>query len=298
MSAPAAKALSLPVMTIAPIASAASNGASASPSSFIRESLSAFSTLARFSVTRPTRPRVSTRMFSGAMRIPGRRMDDGTIGPSFYQGRPARPALLEGDFPLADHPAPALDLRAYPAVELSRRAARGLQALVGEALPYFRLCENSGHFRVDTRHDFGRRPRRSEQRDPGLRDKPSIRLAHRGHAGRDRAAMLGGDRKRAQPPGPVVGTRARHGRKHRVHLGADQIAEREPRPFVRHHGDVDSRLDLEQLHQQARGQMSARPPVAFGTMIRTGLAGYACPKACGRPAAARIARASAASTWR
>src|SRR5882672_6128563 len=160
MSAPAAKALSLPVMTIAPIASSASNAASASPSSFI--------TLGRFSVTRPTRPRVSTRMFSGVMRIPGRRMDDGTIGPSFYQGRPARPALLEGDFPLADHPAPALDLRAYPAVELSGRAPRGLQALVGKALPYFRLCENSGHFRVDARHDFGRRPRRGEQRHPGL----------------------------------------------------------------------------------------------------------------------------------
>src|SRR3977135_1200710 len=171
MSAPAAKALSLPVMTIAPIASSASNAASASPSSFIKESLSAFSTLGRFSVTRPTRPRVSTRMFSGAMRIPGRRMDDGTIGPLFYQGRPARPALLEGDFPLADHPAPALDLRAYPAVELAGCAARGLQALVGKALLYFRLCESSGHFRVDARHDLGRSPRRGEQRHPGLRDE-------------------------------------------------------------------------------------------------------------------------------
>src|SRR5260370_42433191 len=220
MSAPAAKALSLPVMTIAPIASSASNAASASPSSFIRESLSAFSALGRFSVTRPTRPRVSTRMFSGVMRIPGRRMDEWGERALILSGATPRPALLEGDFPLADHPAPALGLRAYPPVELRGRAAGGLQALVGKALPYFRLQENSRHFRIEPRHDLGRPPRRGEQRHPGLRDKPSIRLAHRGHAGRDRAAMLGGHRKRAQPPRPVVGPRARHGREHRGHLAA------------------------------------------------------------------------------
>src|SRR5471032_3007186 len=70
MSAPAAKALSLPVITMQPILSSASNCASASPSSSISASLSALSALGRFSVIRPTRPRVSTRMFSYDICVP------------------------------------------------------------------------------------------------------------------------------------------------------------------------------------------------------------------------------------
>ncbi len=64
MSAPAANAFSLPVITMQPMPSSASNAASACPSSFISASLRALSCFGRFSVTRPTRPRVSTRMLS------------------------------------------------------------------------------------------------------------------------------------------------------------------------------------------------------------------------------------------
>src|SRR5689334_9421496 len=72
MSAPAAKARSLPVSTIAPTPSSASAFASASPSSFMSASLSALSTLGRLSVISVTRPRVSTRMLSYGMGLLGR----------------------------------------------------------------------------------------------------------------------------------------------------------------------------------------------------------------------------------
>src|SRR5579883_3491685 len=62
MSAPAAKALALPVMTTAPIASSFSKASSAWPSSRTSASQSAFSACGRFSVIRPTDPRVSTRI--------------------------------------------------------------------------------------------------------------------------------------------------------------------------------------------------------------------------------------------
>ena len=64
MSAPAAKAFSLPVTTIAPMFSSLSNLISASVSSRISSGDSAFKALGRLSVTRPTLPRVSTRMVS------------------------------------------------------------------------------------------------------------------------------------------------------------------------------------------------------------------------------------------
>ena len=64
MSAPAANALSLPVMTIAPTASSASKAYSAAPSSCMSFGLSAFICLGRFSVTSPTRPRASVVMNS------------------------------------------------------------------------------------------------------------------------------------------------------------------------------------------------------------------------------------------
>ena len=53
MSAPAAKAFSLPVTTTQAIESSASKASSASPSSSIRPSLSALSALGRFSVIQP-----------------------------------------------------------------------------------------------------------------------------------------------------------------------------------------------------------------------------------------------------
>lgn len=64
MSAPAANAFSLPVTTIAPISSSASNAFSAAPNSSINASFSALSAFGRLSVINPTRPRVSTKMFS------------------------------------------------------------------------------------------------------------------------------------------------------------------------------------------------------------------------------------------
>ena len=65
MSAPAAKARSLPVTMMQPMAASASKALSASPSSVISASLSAFSALGRFSVTMPTLPAsVRTSMFS------------------------------------------------------------------------------------------------------------------------------------------------------------------------------------------------------------------------------------------
>src|SRR5438309_9913004 len=65
MSAPAANALSLPVITIAPTPASASKSSSALPSSCMSCGLSAFSCLGRSSVMRPTRPFCSTLMSSG-----------------------------------------------------------------------------------------------------------------------------------------------------------------------------------------------------------------------------------------
>jgi hypothetical protein len=65
MSAPAAKARSLPVTMMQPMAGSASKALSASPSSVISASLSAFRALGRFSVTMPTLPAsVRISMFS------------------------------------------------------------------------------------------------------------------------------------------------------------------------------------------------------------------------------------------
>jgi hypothetical protein len=64
MSAPAAKALSEPVMTMQPMFASASKPSRAAPTSSIRRSLSAFIALGRLSVMSPTLPRVSVMMFS------------------------------------------------------------------------------------------------------------------------------------------------------------------------------------------------------------------------------------------
>ncbi len=68
MSAPAANARSLPVSTMAPIASSLSNASSAAPNSSISWSLSAFICLGRFRRITPVfsgpAPSVSVRMHS------------------------------------------------------------------------------------------------------------------------------------------------------------------------------------------------------------------------------------------
>ena len=64
MSAPAANARSLPVTTIAPIASSASNASAAATTSRMTCEFRAFRASGRFSVIQPTRPRVSTRIVS------------------------------------------------------------------------------------------------------------------------------------------------------------------------------------------------------------------------------------------
>src|SRR2546425_11358477 len=67
MSAPAANAFSLPVMTMAPMPSFASNVCSAAPSSCMSWGLSAFSCFGRLSVMTPTRPFCSTEMSSAML---------------------------------------------------------------------------------------------------------------------------------------------------------------------------------------------------------------------------------------
>jgi hypothetical protein len=64
MSAPAANAFSLPVMTITEMPGSASNPASAASISSASASFSALSRCGRLSVMIATRSRVSTRMFS------------------------------------------------------------------------------------------------------------------------------------------------------------------------------------------------------------------------------------------
>src|SRR3989442_8354954 len=77
MSAPAAKALSLPVMTMAPMPSSASKALSARPSSSMSCGLSAFSCFGRLRVMTPTRPFFSV-LISSAMAFFELRKRDGT----------------------------------------------------------------------------------------------------------------------------------------------------------------------------------------------------------------------------
>src|SRR6266581_9615352 len=64
MSAPAAKAFSLPVRMMAAIAGSLSNSSSAAPRSAISAAFSAFSACGRLRVTMPTGPRRSRRMLA------------------------------------------------------------------------------------------------------------------------------------------------------------------------------------------------------------------------------------------
>src|SRR5689334_17894475 len=76
MSAPAAKALALPVSTMAPMPASASKASSAAPRESISASSSAFICRGLFSVMTPTRPWVSTRMGCSCMAVSGSVDDD------------------------------------------------------------------------------------------------------------------------------------------------------------------------------------------------------------------------------
>ena len=69
MSAPAANALSEPVSRMQPMPASASNSAMARASSALSAELSALSACGRLRRMMPTRPRVSTRIFSKLMQI-------------------------------------------------------------------------------------------------------------------------------------------------------------------------------------------------------------------------------------
>src|SRR5229473_5232513 len=71
MSAPAAKALSLPVRMMAAIAESPSNSSSAAPSSAISAAFNAFNACGRLRVTIPTGPRRSRRMLANSVLLMG-----------------------------------------------------------------------------------------------------------------------------------------------------------------------------------------------------------------------------------
>src|SRR5690606_12465158 len=81
MSAPAAKAFSEPVMTMAPMPSSDSKSFSAAVISFTTWSLSALSAFGRLRVMRPTRPRFSAMIISKLMLSPscGRARGGGSL---------------------------------------------------------------------------------------------------------------------------------------------------------------------------------------------------------------------------
>src|SRR5437867_1051702 len=76
MSAPAAKAFSFPVMTMAPTPSSASKACSAAPSSSMTCGLSALSCFGRSSVMTPTRPFFCVLMNSAMAFFQFRKRDD------------------------------------------------------------------------------------------------------------------------------------------------------------------------------------------------------------------------------
>ena len=94
MSAPAAKARSFPVRTIAPIPGSASNSATAASSSFMSATLSALSASGRLRVTMPTRSRRSTIMvWSSSVMSPSVDACDLAVD-SFEHSESHRPARV------------------------------------------------------------------------------------------------------------------------------------------------------------------------------------------------------------
>src|SRR5439155_4854067 len=137
MSAPAANAFSLPVMTMAPTPSSASKACSAAPSSCMSCGLSAFSCFGRLSVTTPTRPFCSTVMSSAMLPLQlGKRYGTGDVdapaagldareGLDLFHGRGA----ADGELLVERHvvPLPA-DLLLGELAQHARRNAGGEQA--------------------------------------------------------------------------------------------------------------------------------------------------------------------------
>src|SRR6266851_4873102 len=140
MSAPAAKAFSLPVMTTQPMVSSASNSSSTWPSSRTSGVHSALSAFGRFNLTTPTAPFRSTRMLSYAMvrlrrRWPRRSLhveDDRLLMGEMLEHRLERGLLAEagildaaiGEIGLDDEVLVDLD---EAGLEPVRRVERGLE---------------------------------------------------------------------------------------------------------------------------------------------------------------------------
>src|SRR3954454_17698153 len=177
MSAPAANAFSLPVITIAPIAASASNASSCCPSSIMSWSQSAFSACGRFSRISPTAPWVSIRIISG-MRVL-------VVGGAMYLRLKARaieraPATLHGtgDAVADRRPGDAQARLALAAVDAPgmleiAEFATGLDVVAQARAAGFDPLEQG---RLDLRHEAPRRrvPGQPRRRDPGA----VKRLAH------------------------------------------------------------------------------------------------------------------------
>src|SRR5215475_7756784 len=118
MSAPAANAFSLPVMTMQPMPSSASKPSSAAESSSISWALSALRALGRLSRTMPTRPLVSTMMVWYAMAC------------SIFACK--RRSMLAGG--AIEGRTPALGLAAHPAPASRPRARRAVATVDGKVM--------------------------------------------------------------------------------------------------------------------------------------------------------------------
>src|SRR5574343_1660314 len=134
MSAPAAKALSLPVMTMAPMSGSLSRSSSASPKASIRASLRALSCAGRFRVMSPTRPWRASRM------------GDSDI---------ARSCLLDGDFLVADQRAQNLAFVDQQGLEFGRVERDVFSAEVGIARFQGRRGQGFGHLTAQAFGDVG-----------------------------------------------------------------------------------------------------------------------------------------------
>src|SRR5450830_468697 len=161
MSAPAAKALSLPVMTITPMSSRASKPSRAAPSASIRASLRAFIWRGRFSRIRATRPWVSLRM-----------------GGSSCTGGSCS---VDIDFLLLDEGGQALVLVDQQLAELGVVEVGGLTAQIGIAGLDVGLAQQGAHFAPQPGQHLGRRAIGGPQAEPDV--EVGAREALLGHGG-------------------------------------------------------------------------------------------------------------------
>src|SRR5450830_1057623 len=161
MSAPAAKALSLPVMTITPMSSRASKPSRAAPSASIRASLRAFIWRGRFSRIRATRPWVSLRM-----------------GGSSCTGGSCS---VDIDFLLLDEGGQALVLVDQQLAELGVVEVGGLTAQIGIAGLDVGLAQQGAHLAPQPGQHLGRRAIGGPQAEPDV--EVGAREALLGHGG-------------------------------------------------------------------------------------------------------------------